>query len=115
MANSQFATRREVIKKRSAFYINKLSYPRYAIFLWNAFAQQTMTVKLVSLAFEPFEFWKRKKQSFSELLYGSHPWTHCIPHQRYLGWRGDITPLRLKAERSLQINPRAPNSESVAV
>ena len=48
VALSQFAARSKICSNCSAFYLFKLTAPRYAIFLRNAVAEQTMADKLMS-------------------------------------------------------------------
>ena len=119
MANSEFATRREVIKNRSAFYASKPSSPRYAIFLRNAFAQHTMTVKLVSLTFEPsFCSGIEKSSPFLQQVYAFSNLlkTRDIVHTAYAVscQLGDVRLNLVKPVNEKKEITQVANSESVA-
>ena len=102
----------EIFSNRSAVFPILPCAPRYAIFLRNAVAEQTMSVKLVSPVRAGSKI--KKHKIFLVHLQGLEPWTHCIPLAVYC-LRGDGEPVFVR-----QINFfykaifRAANSEFAA-
>ena len=101
-----FKTKRTItkIKGYSPFVLRKMTTFMLKI------AQTTLwLLSWCHLRSSPLSFGKKKSSPFQNCFMaprtGLEPWTHCIPHMRYIGLRGDATSLRLKAERYSQSHP----------